>query len=144
MSVYLGTHKTISGNTQMILLREVYFIDMIQMSIIRKQWSLFIGVKKITYYYRKWKKQMFDHSPVQNHPIAQVQSYKYLDVHIDHSIIYYLCSLRFYVHCAWRSLAKNFIFVYWSGCLKSVIRFGMTAWFEDFSVSSESKLSHLV
>lgn len=97
-----------------------------------------------------------DHRPVVIHEqtIAQVHSYKHLSVFIDNTLTWSthvdcLCSrlqqrLHFLRRLRAHGVDKDIMLIFNQAVLESLIRYSMTAWFENLSVQLKAKLMRLI
>lgn len=81
--------------------------------------------------------------------VAQVQSFKYLCVYIDSALTWTTCGLSvflermYFLHTLWPcGDEQKRTFSFYQALLSSVIKYGMTVWFENHPISVKSKLLH--
>lgn len=91
---------------------------------------------------------------INNIPISQVCSYKYLGVHIDNVLswrahVESLCSrlqqrMHFLHRLGLYGVKQKCMLLFYHAILESILRYGITTWYGNFTVQSKSQIAHQV
>ena len=96
-----------------------------------------------------------DHTTItiHDHEIKQVNSYKYLGVHIDcdmswHSQVTSMCAkihqrLHFFRRLRLFGVSKNIMLIFYRASIESILRYGITSWFGNLTVKYKSEILRL-
>ena len=91
---------------------------------------------------------------INNLPITQVSSYKYLGVHIDNALswkdyVNTLCSrlqqrMHFLRRLGVYGVEQKIMLLFYHAILESILRYGITAWYGNLTVQSKSQIARQV
>lgn len=101
-------------------------------------------------------KSLGDHSPVviHGHAIAQVDSYRYLGIHMDNKLVWKVhvdavCSrvqqrLHFLRRLRTFGVNREVQLLFYHAVVESLLRYGISAWFGNLTVQSKAQITRLI